>query len=187
MIYKLFDDSSKYASFHLDVEDVLDLMDSKIDEHTVMQFSQRNLKMAPYWKPLNISLRQNQGSKNEMPDVSLWRGASMILSDRALGILNTLLQPLGEILPVVFQGKEYALFNCLAEVDPDKELSVRIEEGGYFMEVQKLVFPSGIAAPVFKCPFENNRNLFCSDEFQSVVAEHGLGGIYLGEDLVDFM
>lgn len=187
MIYKLFDDSRQFASFHLDVEDVLDLMDAKIDEHAVMQFSQLNFKLAPYWKPINVSLRQNEGSKNEIPDVSLWRGASMILSDRALAALNTMLHPLGEMLPVRFQDRKYALFNCLTEVDPDKEQSVRIEEGGYFMDVQKLVFPEGIGTPLFKCPFENNRNLFCSEEFQSAFAKNGLGGIYFGEDLVDFM
>ena len=185
-VYKIFDDGQHYQNFHLEIESFLDLLDPSIGETAAMQFGQKNIALEANWEPLTISLRENDGSENKLPDICLWRGASMILSRNALSVLRPILSDLGELLPVKFNDEEYALFNCLVEVSADESKSVRVEEDGFFMDVDSLEFPSDTRAPIFKSPFENNRNLFCTDEFKKMVEEKDFGGIYFGQNLVDF-
>lgn len=110
----------------------------------------------------------------------------MIFSHNALAVFRPMLSNLGELLPVKYNGQDYALFNCLTEVPADESQSVRIEEDGFFMDVDSLVFSSDTTVPIFKSSFENNRNLFCTDEFKKLVEENGFGGIYFGGNLVGF-
>lgn len=186
-VFKIFDDSSEFSSFSLDLEAVLDVLDPHIGEQAAMQFSQSNRALAQYWSPIDVIVRANDGSANNVPDLTLWRGASVIMSDRAVEALKPMISSCGEFLPLNFEGKLYALFNCRKEVAADPQRSVRIEEGGYFMDVEKLVFSDDVDTPIFKSPFENNRNLFCTDRFRTAVVENGLGGIYFGDDLTEFM
>lgn len=187
IVYKIFDDVKNYQSFHLDNEDFLDLLDESIGEAAAMQFSQQNIALQSHWKPLKITFRQNDESKNKVPDIGLWRNASMILSPKATEVLRPMLVKLGELLPLDFEGKEYSLFNCMTEVAADESLSVKVEEDGFFMDVEKLAFSSILSTPIFKSPFENSRNLFCTESFKAAIEGAGLSGIYLSEDLVGFM
>lgn len=186
-IYKLFDDSTRYSSFSLDLEDFLDILDPHIGEQAAAQFSQSNQALLDCWTPLNISLRHNEDSENIIPDLTLWRGASLILSKKAVDVLKPTLAALGEFLPLRFEGSNYALFNCLTEIEADHDASTRIEEQGFFMDVEALAFPADTTASIFKCPFENNRNLFCTDDFKRQVIESRLGGIYFRDKLTDFV
>lgn len=186
-VYKLFDDSSRFSSFSLNLEEFLDILDPHIGEQSAMQFSQSDQALRDFWTPLDISLRRNEGSENAAPDLTLWRGASLIMSKKAVDVFRPELASLGEFLPLRFDGMEYALFNCRKEVEADRDASVRVEEQGFFMDVEALAFPTGTDTLLFKCPFENNRNLFCTDEFRSLLIDHKLGGVYLGDRLADFM
>jgi hypothetical protein len=185
MIYKIFDDAMNFASFSLDLESVLDILDPHIGEQAAMQFSQLNLALSEYWKPLSITLRSNDESQNKLPDLTLWRSASCIMSGRALKVLENELSAFGEFLPLTYQGERCALFNCLKQIDADPNNSSRVEEQGYFMDVEHLAFPADTNELMFKCPYENNRNLFCSIRFKKLADENRLGGIYFGEDLAE--
>lgn len=186
-VFKVYDDSTEFSSFSLDLEAVLDVLDPHIGEQAAMQFSQNNTALSEFWRPIDVTMRMNDGSANKVSDLTLWRGASLIMSDRAVGALTPMLSSFGEFLPLQFEGKRFALFNCRNEIDADPHASVRIEEAGYFMGVEKLVFSDNVDSPIFKSPFENNRNLFCTDEFRSAVLENRLGGIYFGQDLTEYM
>lgn len=185
-IYKLFDNAAQYSSFHLDLEEYLDLLDPHIGEQAAMQLSQTNTAVANYWQSLPVSIKENKDSKNRMPDLGIWRGATLFLSPKALVCLKPLLADVGEFLPLNMNAAQYTLFNCLTQVDADPDKSARTEENGFFMDVEKLVFPTDISFPLFKSPYENNRNLFCTERFKLAIEEDRLGGIYFSEDLVDF-
>jgi hypothetical protein len=187
MIYKVFDNNTEYQSFHIDMEEFLDVMDSSIGEQDAMQFSQLNIAMADNWEPLRVSYTQNEDCGNALPDIGIWKSASLILSERAAEVLKPLISEYGEFLPVTCVGNTHYVFNCLTNIDADKAASVRVMEGEFFMDVAALTFPEATKEVVFKSSFENSRNIFCSEAFKDAVESNGLGGIYFGEDLVSFM
>lgn len=152
-----------------------------------MQFNQKNISLAGHWEPLSLTLVQNEGCGNSVPDIGVWHNANLILSPKAVDVLRAYLEPNGELLPVTLDSEQYYIFNCLNEVEPDLSKSKRVVEGRYFMDVESLVFADDISAAIFKTPFDNNRSLFCSEDFKNAVETDELGGIYFGRDLAAFM
>jgi hypothetical protein len=187
MIYKVLDDNKQFQSFHIDMEEFLDVMDDAIGEVTAMQFSQNNVELSPYWEPLKITYVQNEDCGDAIPDIGIWHGASLILSEKAMNVLRPMIESYGEILPATCEGKPHFIFNCRTLVDADEAQSKRIMSEGYFMSVESLVFPASMEANLFKTPFENNQSIFCDDELKDAVETNGLGGVYFGADLTAFM
>jgi hypothetical protein len=187
MIYKVFDNNTEYQSFHIDMEEFLDVMDPSIGEQDAMQFSQLNIAMADNWEPLRVSYIQNEDCGTALPDIGIWKGASLILSEKAAEVLKPLISEYGEFLPVTCLGNTHYVFNCLTNVDADEVNSKQIMEDGFFMDVEALTFPEASKEVVFKSSFENSRNIFCSEAFKDAVESNGLGGVYFGGDLVSFM
>jgi len=187
MTYKVFDNNKQFQSFHIDMEEFLDVMDPAIGELTAMQFSQNNVALAEHWKPLKVTYFQNEDSGNAIPDIGIWHGTSLILSEKAMAVLSPIIECYGEILPVVCEGHPHFIFNCRTQVDADLTQSKQIMSEGYFMSIETLVFPASGDACLFKSPFENSQSIFCSNKFKKTVEANELGGIYFGTDLTAFM
>ncbi|WP_323844360.1 hypothetical protein [Microbulbifer magnicolonia] len=182
MIYKIFEDSQNYQSFTLDVEDYLDLLDPHIGEQVAMQLGTLDVPVADFWKPLDVTYFQNEGTV-ALPDIGMWRPGFLILNQKAEEALHDLLSPFGEFLPCNLPGGRCCLYHCLnskpIEVD---QISYRMH-GETHVEVESLTFPEPLKDHIFKARNEVSFDLFCSDEVVSRIDGAGLRGLLFSSEL----
>ncbi|WP_338353191.1 hypothetical protein, partial [Thalassolituus oleivorans] len=109
---KPFDDVKNYQSYWIDLEDYLDLLDPHIGEKTAMQLGRTDIRVKEYWKQLDVTLFQNEGTV-DIPDISLWDPGMILMNNRAYKFLSDFFEPYGEFLPCNVLGREGYLFHCL--------------------------------------------------------------------------
>ena len=78
---KPFDDVKNYQSYWIDLEDYLDLLDPHIGEKTAMQLGRTDIRVKEYWKQLDVTLFQNEGTV-DIPDISLWDPGMILMNNR---------------------------------------------------------------------------------------------------------
>ena len=106
----------------------------------------------------------------------------LFLSERALKALKDVLEPCGELLPVVYSSdteasKEGAIFNPLKVVSANEITSTKDS----FWEVASLFFDTEDL--IFKADFDDYFGIYCSNEFQSFIEANELAGMELRENL----
>jgi hypothetical protein len=174
-VYELFSDLETYQNFTVKDEDHIfinqnfharrSLMDSWIPIHiSVMQFRKRGIDYGAL-------------PANDFPRI----GGMPVFSRRAVECLEDILLKNGEVLPLLFEGKEgvYFAFNPLRDIDAlNEELSdfARFEDGR-IMHVKKYVFLADKleGETLFKIPQQKGR-IYTTDLFMERVKKCSLTG-----------
>ncbi len=174
-IYELFPDLETYQNLSVKYEDHF-----YINQHFHLRKSLRDS-----WVPLHISVLRykkrgiNYGAlpSNDYPMI----GGMPVFSKKAVDCLQDILLKNGEVLPLLFEGKEgiYFAFNPLQDIDAlDEDHSdlARFEDGR-IMHVKKYVFLTDKleGETLFKIPQETGR-LYATDIFMDRVKECSLTG-----------
>src|SRR5690606_27821066 len=115
--------SEHHMEFSTDLEEMLDEIGPKVGDLEFMHFSRHNLRLADHWKKFSGRFKKVQSGATAIPDITCWRGATLVLSDSALKSLKQTLQPNGELLPIICNGENYYIFNCLSLAEIDKSQS----------------------------------------------------------------
>lgn len=187
--YKIIRDTNNFQHFNLDLKIVVDTLGSKFGRMKVMHYSKHNLQLKDDWKDFECSFMQPEGltTAQDIPDISTWRLADLVLSGKAYDILHSHIENHGEFLPVNCDGETYYIFNCLTEGKEDESKSDREVMDGVVMEVNKLVFDESDVADklVFKSLYQGATALFCNDKFKDLVQTKGLRGITFSENLLE--
>lgn len=174
-IYELLSDLDNYQNLGVKDEDHF-----YINKH----FHERK-PLRDLWVPLHISILHfkqrgiNYGTLplNDYPRI----GGMPVFSKKAVDCLSDVLLENGEILPLLFEGKEgiYFAFNQLRDIDALDEARSDLArfEDGRIMRVIKYVFrPSKLAGEtLFKIPQEKGR-LYVTDTFVDRVKDCSLTG-----------
>ena len=106
----------------------------------------------------------------------------LFLSERALKSLRDILEPHGELLPVIYSSdneapKEGAIFNPLKVVSASERTSTKDSFG----EVASLFFDT--EEVIFKTDFDDYFGVYCNDVFTGIVIHDELNGLIVTEDL----
>lgn len=109
-----------------------------------------------------------------------------MLSIKAYEILRELITEFGELLPVTCDEGTFYIFNYRTLVDADPMQSEHLIESGNVIGVKRLGFDAKDVsnAVIFKTPFNNFTDLFCSNAFKQSVEAHGLTGVKFSESLL---
>ncbi len=187
--YKIIRDTDNFMHFSLDLKMVVDALGNKFGRMKVMHFSKHNLKFSDDWEDFKCSFVQPEGltTANKLPDITTWRLADLVLSEKAFSILRDALSAYGEFLPLTCNGESYYIFNCLTEGKVNENLSVRNVLDDVVMDVNKLSFDSDDVADklVFKSLYQGATDLFCNDKFKDLVQTNDLRGIDFSENILE--
>jgi hypothetical protein len=184
-IYKILRESENYMEFTTDLEEMLDELGSKVGELEFMHFSRHNLSLAQHWKTFSGTFKKVKSGATAIPDISCWRGATLILSELAYTTLEATLQPYGELLPITCNGETYYIFNCLtlASIDKKKSSQSPLDEG--LIEFDNIAFEEDSIRGklLFKSQEEGCTAIFCGDDFLNIVNSQNIKGIKFSENL----
>jgi len=165
-IFAIRRDGYDYQELDLEVDDFIENLPEDVDYNTIHDFSLENLALAKYWKPLRTGFSEIKGKKNIIPDISNWINATLFLSPKAYRLLNELLAPFGEFLPVIIGDDTYYIFNCLTAVEAqNSNESITFNESSLTDKI------------VFKTPNQHCIDIFCTDRLKNAIEDFELKGI----------
>ncbi|MES2676073.1 MAG: DUF1629 domain-containing protein [Pseudomonadota bacterium] len=184
-IYKILNDSESFLEFNTDLEEMLDHIGPHTGELEFIHFSRHNLRLKSYWKTFTGNFKKVRTGATLTPDISCWRGATIVLSQQAYEALAEPLTAYGEFLPITCNKLPYYIFNCLqlAEIDTLKSKQ-EVFEGGA-TEIASLAFDSDSIQGklVFKSQYEGCTAIFCSENFKNMINKLGFKGITFQQNL----
>ncbi|MEC8525355.1 MAG: hypothetical protein VXZ24_14045 [Pseudomonadota bacterium] len=179
MLYRLNSNDIDYLSLTYDDEEVIE----KLGEENLIQIECEPREYAPIWQKLSVRFEPALGGKSDkpIPDLQVHSG-HLFLSEKALKSLKDILEPYGELLPVIYSSdneapKEGAIFNPLKVVSANERTSTKDSFG----EVASLFFDT--EEVIFKTDFDDYFGVFCSDYLQRKVVDWGMSGIEFEIDL----
>lgn len=179
MLCRILTNGLDYLSLMYDDEEVIE----KLGEENLIQIECDPREYAPIWQTLSVRFEPALGGKSDkpIPDLQMHSG-HLFLSERALKSLKDILEPHGELLPVIYSSdneapKEGAIFNPLKVVSANERTSTKDSFG----EVASLFFDT--EAVIFKTDFDDYFGVYCSNEFQRLIEANDLTGIELRENL----
>ena len=183
MIYKLRADRAKYLNFDIDAYAI----EVNLGDYFLLDQPQ----WSGFWKPLDATFFDDSDDHRAslVPDITVWGTLNCLaLNKKAYNALRDVLVNCGEFLPVVCESVPYWVFHSTMRLGleyVDMRLSDRsIEENG-FIETKSLVFHEQSLANehVFQTEFNNYRNMYCTENFKSLVNSLGLTGLRFSDDL----
>ena len=183
MIYKLRFDRSRFLSFDISP----DVLEESFGPDYFSLLEQPQWKS--FWQPLPVEFFDDSDKHDvtKPPDITLWFTDQLVVNQKAYEALNDTLSSYGEWLPLQCEGLPYWLLHITRTTGMDAVDSAsvrRVEESGY-IDVKKLQFnPSAVKdLLLFKSEFDDGKNIFCSDEYRTLIEEHGLQGLVFSKDL----
>ena len=184
-IFAIRKDIPKYQILDLDVLDVTRNLPDDIDLDSVFDFSQLNTPLAQWWETPETRFVGVDNPGSEIPDISCWVDASLVLSPKAYRLLKDSLAAIGEFLPVNVDNQLHYIFNCFQLADEDDEKSKFNIEEGLASGLKHLEFREDSSnLLLFKSKAENCLTLFCNQRFKEIVNSFALGGVIFDEQLI---
>ena len=98
--YAIRKDLPDYQVLDLDLMDVTRNLPDGVDLDSVYDFSQLNTAMISWWQTPETRYISTSSKKAQIPDISCWIDATLVLSPRAYRLLKDTLSNSGELLPV---------------------------------------------------------------------------------------
>lgn len=84
----------KYKELILDLLDIVSASPDSVSVEDIVNFSERNLPMQSWWKPLRCHFSDEATDKGkDKPDIAPWAGATLLLSQRAYDLLKDSIEP----------------------------------------------------------------------------------------------
>ncbi len=179
MLYRLNSNDIDCLSLIYDDEEVIE----KLGEENLIQIECDPREYAPIWQKLSVRFESALGGKSDkpIPDLQVHSG-HLFLSEKALKSLKDILEPYGELLPIVYSSdkeapKEGAIFNPLTTVSANERTSTKDSFG----EVASLFFDT--EEVIFKTDFDDYFGVFVNKVFEEIVTSSELSGLIFRKDL----
>jgi len=175
-IYAVRQDNYKYRDLDLHVDDFIEAFPEKYTLQDCMRFSESNIALSSFWPAMQTEFLPGEEGGDLIPGITTWMNATLLLSPQAHRLLEDLMKPWGEFLPIVVSDQHYQIFNCLNMVDAVKEESVVNE---------KLVFTNKNIGEslLFKSPFQCCMDTYCTERFRQAVESFELNGLVFDTNL----
>lgn len=186
MIYRISTNNEQYMAIHIEPKELR----AKMGDDIMIHMGAEPTHYLDHWvKPdATFYIPDDFPNAIKIPDLTLW-GEFLVFNQKAFDALSVQLGDYGEFMPVNCEGNNYYIFNILKFVDDiagiDKSQSVRKEQSGIYLGVDKLVFKEDVIGKllVFRTEFDDYQRVFCTDNFKANTLTEGLNGINFGTEL----
>ena len=142
------------------------------------------------WRPMEIAFRDDSDEQNVVipPDITCWLTDNLFLNKTACDAIGGQLTKYGELLPCTCEGIPYWILHVTNKTGMDAidlSKSERVVEAGGYIDMQSLVFKEARLRGdlIFKTEFSNYRNIYCTEEFKSLIESLDLKGLLFSTDL----
>ncbi|MFC6632792.1 hypothetical protein [Microbulbifer taiwanensis] len=146
-----------------------------------------DVKFSDRWKKVDTSFASlpDHPQAVKIPNISIWKNATLVLSEKAYANLKLILADYGEFLPINIDGFNYFIFNLLTSGKVDDSKSQYEWDGDVALGIEKLVFDESDIKEkaIFKSFHQGFGGIFCSDGFRSTCEELEIDGLIFEEDL----
>ncbi|AMX03360.1 imm11 family protein [Microbulbifer thermotolerans] len=192
-LYRLKNDEKSFKELSLDCVQLYEQLHLEDSESGLSDCSDLGTSGKPFphpWKRVKSDFEASPmyPSAVKIPNISIWIGSALVLSEKAKAALSLILEPHGEFLPVQVQETNYFIFNLFTYVEVDEKKTV------YQYSGEDRTFPDGIEKLVFsesdlrgKFLFRSGEKsfggVFCTDEFKQTCEEFDLDGLIFDEDI----
>lgn len=187
-IYLIENDGFDFKWIALEIDDFIDQMPERYSDKEISQYSYHNLSLSENWQNITSEFIQADAKgEHPIPDVSLWlTGASLVLSSKAFSVLETLLSPFGEFLPVLCNNENFYIFNCLTLAEADPTQSEHIFQDGHIVGELKIGFDKKevYGKLIFKTKFNACRDIYCGAEVKRIIESNKLTGVKFSPKLI---
>lgn len=180
MMYRLASDFENFHDIDIDIYAIEDAIDEFLGEDAFYNASIDNTSLASAWEDVGGTFNDTGLTKHsKAPDITVWNGVYLILSEKAHQALEPLLSSAGEFLPITISGERHQLFNCRRIVEVDESKSKQETINGEYLGLLSIAFhPSTeLTNLICKTRFDNCSTLYCNDELRKVITDRKLGGM----------
>lgn len=142
-------------------------------------------KLRAEWVPVGVKF-ESDSKNNRIPEISVWNHSCLVLSEKAMRVLDPILNGVGETLEL---DGGFTLLNCLDSVggdavDQSKSRFDLETEDSIHIPKELTLLPEKIEGKaLFKPAFAHNSFLICQDEFKRLAERNELGGVIFEENL----
>lgn len=188
-LYAVRNDGLQYKELDLTTMDVVNNAPEDVRMADIIGFNRSNLAMKLWWKTPETKFTDLEDTPPcSTPDVSLWSGgsgSSLVLSPKAFRFLGDVLQPFGELLPVIVGDETFYIFNCLTLGEADENKTEHEYVDGMKFGLKHIEFNEDADNHVvFKSKVDGCTTLFCGERFKNAIEEFKLNGIIFDKNLV---
>lgn len=186
-IFAIRNTPTHFQQLALQLPELFSHVPDSIDIDQVLAFSQLNASLAAWWPtPETHFIPVVDSANTDIPDISQWLYASLVLSPRAYAVLYEHLHTYGEFLPINVGEERFYIFNGLTFAEEDEAQCLSERQGDETLGLKKLVFKAQAEELlVFKSALENAATLYCNERFRQTVEEHQLTGVVFGSQLIE--
>ncbi|WP_018692534.1 hypothetical protein [Algicola sagamiensis] len=187
-VYRLSNNPQEFKTLALDVINLAtQLGDRKLNVLLRSQCTTNESLLEVWNDQVECSMRDVLGKDSAIPDVSLWNGPNILLSEKAYAVLGPELQDGGDFLPIKVDGTYMQIFNCRSFGKENDDLCTTKYIDGVDFGPETLAFDDADINNrfVFKSKFEGGLTLFATEKFKALCEKKGLEGLIFKEDLLD--
>ncbi len=186
-VFAIRNDGYGFQTLDLSLLDVARHAPDDLNPDDVLKFSQQNASWADWWQVPDTRFIANEDyEKAQVPDISTWQGATLVLSPKASRYLAETLKTCGELLPVKIGDETFHIFNCLTLGQEDREKSAYEYAGDTPIALSLLVFQlSALTNIAFKSKFESCLTVFCIEKLKAAAEQYQLTGVIFDSCLIE--
>ncbi len=160
-VYAITTDGFKYKELDLVVDDFLEAFPEEFSYKDAHQFDRLNLTLGGFWPSMKTGFCNITGGENLIPEVTLWRDTTLVLSPAAYRYVYDLLKSYGEFLPIEIDDTKSYIFNCTATA----------EVGQAKTNQNNIVFDKQSVSNkvIFKCLHPDGLGFYCGEKFKKFI------------------
>ncbi|MFT7562015.1 MAG: hypothetical protein ACI93R_003949 [Flavobacteriales bacterium] len=186
--YLIKNNEAIYQQLALDAVSLRDqLNSSEVELADCVNFGLLNVELEKHWGLVSSTFEALPDFPEaiKVPNISIWKNATLVLSERAHASLKLILAEYGEFLPIYIGDYKYYIFNLIIEGKVDLEKTRYEWDDDIAMELEALVFDSDDIKEkaMFKSFHNGLGGMFCSDAFKVTCEELDLDGLLFDQDL----
>lgn len=183
-IYKIIPDEKTYGGLFFDGE----LLRKVLGRQLSRKLTSLTASIADNWRECDgwFSSLYDDSDIPVYPDLSVWKGSILVLSESAEACLKKELSSFGEFLPFNTDKGAYSLFIPHVIVNADALKSERMIEEGVDIGPAKIAFSSESIGTnlIFKTEYDQYTRVFCTERLKALISKAGLTGVIFSQDLV---
>jgi hypothetical protein len=194
-LYKIRNDEHQYQQLRLDAYQLCEQLNLAPEGDSTQGLEDcLNLGVTPKsfphpWHKVKAEFETSplSSGSTEVPDISVWNGSALVLSEKALTNLKPTLYDLGEFLPLDIHGATFYIFNLTTtgEINLDRSRFSYDEGSELASDIEELVFvEKDIEGKVlFSATHDYLGGVYCHQEFRNLCDEFSLKGLIFDQDI----
>jgi len=186
-VYRIKGNVRSYFALGLNSLELAQQIDRMDALATLVNFPSMNASLADMWRNVGTSFTKESKTASTRPDLMIWSGGALYLSEKAHEALKEHLDKEGEFLAIEVNGAQGYIFNCLEFAQEDSDYTVSRYCDGEVVGLENLEFKQAdISARIlFKSQREGCGTLFCAEIFKDLCVSNGLHGLIFDQQLLN--